>query len=226
MTGEERKILLRRVSGYKLNPENFKELAGITISAGIPLVFLVVLLWLLLAWIVRTIFGFDFGWNYPHGTIIFWSIICLSLSYIVVSVIRSQKPNHQRREKLILDIKNGKILVEEHRLTEAKVFEEPEHGGYIYFFRTTEGKVFVFFDNESQDLAVGGEDAKMSSFVPRTQLKVERTPIAKDWIRDEIFGTKLAVTEPLLMTDDTNKWPPDGEFIDISWSDIVTKYGA
>lgn len=112
------------------------------------------------------------------------------------------------------------------RLVEAKVFQEEEHGALFYFLRTSDDLVYVSFDYESQDLAAGGEDPMSSSFKPRTTLRIEKTPHARQLLSEHFLGDALPVPKPLPMAVRADIWPECGEFVDVAWSAIEAKYGS
>jgi hypothetical protein len=224
MTRKELEMLKKLASGFSLNTESIKELIGPVVSIYPFYAMIIVLIWLFIAWIVRVIFVVDFGWDSQYSYTILFSILSLSFIHLLVTLIKSETADPKTRKMLLFDIQQKKILVEDYQLIDGKVFEEPEHGGFIYFFKTNDDKVFVTFDSESQDLAMNDEDASKSSFSPKNKLRLEKTPNANVLINEEFSGDELDVPEPLLFTANTKIWPEFDGFIDVSWSKIESKF--
>lgn len=224
MSNDERHVLQRRVSGIRSRMSNLRELGSDVFLAAGNFSFFVVLLWLLIAWVVRALFDIEIGWGNPHRMTIIFSIVTLCFTYLLVSMTGFGALRGDLRQKLVADIENQVILIDEYSLTDTIKFEELEHGGFIYFFRTTDGKVYVSYDNESQDLSVGGQDRNLSSFVPRSRLRIGKTPLAGICVSEEFVGDVLPVDGLLPMSDEIDNWPEDGEFVDVQWSEIVGKF--
>lgn len=184
------------------------------------------MLWLLLNWLLGLIITFDFGWNSQYRNYIFWSIVGLSYLYLFVEVAKSCGPDSKTREAIKKDLAKNIVKVSEYPISEVKVFEEPEHGGFIYFVRTFDSKVIALFDSESQDLSIDGEDPNNSPYKIRNILKISRTPIANHIVDEEFSGDIVAIPELKLFTDNTNIWPEHADLIKCKWENINAKYGA
>lgn len=224
MTADEKRDLGRRVSPLSYNFSEMKEVGGLFVSVGGMLAFAVVAIWLILAWIVRAIFDVDFGWNHPHGLKVFWTLVAISLAYAAKEVLRVSRPNPEHRNKLLKDIENGVVEIEDHTITAAKVFQEPEHGGLMYFLQTAEDRVYVSFDYESQDLGVAGDDPMASSFKPKRELKIERTPVSRTVLAENFVGDDLELPDPMELTAHPDKWPESEDFVCDPWEKLETTY--
>ena len=224
LTAEEKRELGRHVSPLSYSFSDLKKIGGMLVWVGGMLAFAVVVVWLILAWIVRATFEVDYGWNHLHGLKIFWVLVILSLAYSAKEVMRVSRPNPAYRAKLLKDIENGLVEIDECEISAAKVFQEPEHGGLIYFLKTTEGRVYVSFDYESQEMGVHGKDPLASSFRPKSRLRIERTPISRKVLAEVFAGDNLDLPNPIELTVHPDKWPEPGEFIDVPWSKLEAKY--
>lgn len=226
MTPDEKKELARRVSPLSYSFSEIKEIAELFIIVVGTMVFLAVSLWLIVAWLIRLISGVDVGWSHPHGPKVCYTIAILVAAYAAKEVFRVGRPNPEYRRRLLRDIDNGIVEVEACELTEVKVFEEPEHGGLMYFLHTTDNRVYVSFDYESQDLGVAGEDPMASSFKPKRKLNIHRTPISRTVLVEEFEGDDLDIPEPLVITTQPEAWPDFEDFVDISWNGLEKKYAG
>lgn len=226
MTEDEKRDLGRRVSPLSYNFSEMKEVGGMFVSVGGMFAFAVVAIWLIFAWIIRVIFDVDYGWNHPHGLKIFWTLVALSLAYSAKEILRVSRPNPEYRNKLLKDIETGVVEIEEHTVTAAKVFQEPEHGGLMYFLQTAQDQVYVTFDYESQDLGVAGDDPMASSFKPKRELKVERTPVSRTVLAEDFAGDYLKFSAPLELTARPDKWPESQEFVGVPWAKLESTYGG
>ncbi len=224
MSVEEERLLRKRATPYSLNFPDMKELGGMLLSVGGMYAVFVVIAWLILAWVVRLIFDVDYGWNHPNRMTILLALVALSVAYTSYQVIKKSRPGTDERDKLLKDIENGVVEVLDIEVREAKVLQEPEHGGLFYFLRTHDDEVFVMFDYESQDLGANGEDPFASSFSPKEKLQIARTPIARSPVSEEFSGKPLDVRETLDMTAHPDKWPEPEQFDDVAWSEIESVY--
>ncbi len=226
MTKEETSDLERLISLRSLSFSAAKERCGMVFYVGAMIAIALVFLWLVIASVVSAVFGVDFGWNHPHGLTIFVLLISLSLAYAAKTVLIDSLPNSERRDMLRKDIDNGVVEVEKHTFTAVKVFQEQEHGGLIYFLRAAGELVYVYYDRESQDLGVAGEDPMASSFEPKCWLTIERTPIAKIVLSQHFVGAALEVPEVLDLTARPDTWPESGTFIRLQWAALESTYGG
>jgi hypothetical protein len=224
MTADEKRDLGRRVSPLSYSFSEMKEVGGMFVSVGGMLAFAVVAIWLILAWIVQAIFDVNFGWNHPHGLKVFWTLVALSLAYAAKEVFRVNRSNPEYKNKLLKDIENGVVEIEKHTITAAKVFQEPEHGGLMYFLRTAEDRVYVSFDYESQDLGVAGGDPTSSSFKAKRELKIERTPLSRTVLVETFAGDNLELPDPVELTAHPDNWPESEDFVGVPWAKLESKY--
>src|SRR5947209_8610360 len=137
---------------------------------------LFVFTWRFIAWVARATLHIEMGWSTPAAVWIagLGALACAFLS--VVSSVRWIKRWPDTRPDLRADLKGGQVVEECYEFTAAKRFQEPEHGGLIYFMRTTDDKVLVLYDHESQDLGVQDENPLNSKFQPCTDLLMVRAP--------------------------------------------------
>ena len=112
------------------------------------------------------------------------------------------------------------VLEERYRFVDAKRFQEPEHGGLIYFLRTSDDRVFVLYDYDSQDLGVQGLDPFSSSFRPKRELAIVRTPDSDMVISTEFFGEEFTISETSELRVPPEQWPESETYYDAQWSDL------
>lgn len=218
--------LTPRTTGLPRNFGELKEFSGQVASFTFGFSFFLVLVWLILNWVAGFIVDFDFGWNGPYGSTIFWSIVGISFVYSFYEEQRCSRPSRERIRALQADIESGTLNVEEHEIQAAKVFQEPEHLGLFYFLLTSEDRVYVAFDYESVELNENGENPLDSTFRPKSLLRLGTTTNAQVPLVEEFIGEKIDVPEPLPMTLKTRRWPEPEEFVDTPWAEIESHYGA
>jgi hypothetical protein len=185
-----------------------------------------VVIWLAFAWVVRKLFFFDVG---LHSAAAVWVLgigtpICAV--YAGISSTRWVRSWKDYRPLLQADIAAGQVTEEHYGFTSAKRFQEPEHGGLIYFLRTTEDKVLTLFDHESQDLGAQGGDPLKSSFVPRSELVMVRAPKTGLVIDKTFAGALLEAGEPVELSVGPKHWPESESCVNIAWSELESRLGS
>jgi hypothetical protein len=178
------------------------------------------LLWIVLAWVCRKLFDIDLGthsrWAMSIGLVIFgaWS------SWMYLELRRQSRQANARHEALTADIVTGEVEEQTFRLTEARRYQEPEHDGLIYFLRTSDDRVLVLFDYESQQLGVQGLNALDSPFKPTGQLVMIRALKSHDVLMTRLEGEPLEPGAPLPFELPTRHWPEPETFLDVSWPEL------
>lgn len=185
-----------------------------------------VVVWLGLAWLGRKLFALEFG---LHSGAILWIVGVGGPACLICAIVSSTRwikgwPDY--RPLLRADIDNRKIEEEHYIFTEARRFQEPEHGGLIYFLRTPDDKVFTFFDGESQDLGVQDADPLESSFFPQQSLVIARAPVSRFVISREFSGPALEVGAPMELIAEPDDWPETEEYCGIPWADLQSRLGS
>jgi len=184
---------------------------------------LFVFAWKFLAWLVRIAISVEFGWS---SNVALWIVIAGALgcaSYAIVSSVRWVKKWPDSRAALQADLQGGKVIEESYEFTGARRFQEREHGGLIYFLRTTDEKVFVLYDYESQNLGVQNENPLKSGFCPTTKLLLVRAPKSDLVISREYSGAKLDVGEPQALSIPPQSWPEDETFCKFGWNELEVR---
>src|SRR5215475_3116071 len=170
MTDKERDFLTRRLRGC---PTKAKRLRQGIVNAFLMWVFAMLIFvvgWKVMAWIARTTVHAELGWKRPDALWILPAGALLCATYSIFSTLRWIKDWRDVRPGLRADLESGEVAEEHYEFTAAKRFQEPEHGGLMYFLRTTDDKVFVLFDYESQGLGAEGKDPVSSKFRPHQKL--------------------------------------------------------
>jgi len=124
------------------------------------------------------------------------------------------------REDYRADLQGGQVVEESYEFTAAKRFQEPEHGGLMYFLRTTDDKVFVLFDYESQDFGAQGEDPLKSKFQPCTELLVARTPKTGVVLNQRFSGALLDAGDPYELSIPPQSWPESETYCKFRWDEL------
>src|SRR5690606_34786601 len=95
-----------------------------------------------------------------------------------------------------------------------------------YFLRTSDDRVYVLYDHESQDLGVDGQDPLSSAFRPQSQLLATRAPNSRLVITQAFAGHELARPAIRELAAPAREWPEPDEFCSVSWNDLERRYAA
>jgi hypothetical protein len=184
------------------------------------------ILWLGSAWLSRKLFNVaDFGLHSAAGVWIFGLGAAVCAVYALISSIRWIRAWEDCRPLLKADIDTGQVHEEHYAFTSAKRFQEPEHGGLMYFLRTTEDKVLALFDYESQDLGVQEDDPFKSSFVPMSDLIMIKAPKAGFVLGTTFSGIPLEAGDPIELCVEPKHWPESESYVSIPWSELEARLG-
>ncbi len=223
MRPDERKQLEGLAKRSIWSDFDYRELGDTFFHIGSMLSLAAVIAWLVLAWVVRKLTGFDFGWNSPYGMVIVWSLIGLCFLYAVLLITRGGRPPSVERVQIAADLRAGKVRVENLEFSDIKGFEEPEHGGFLYFLKTTDDRVFASFDYESQTLSIQDEDPLQSSDRPRRLLEIVTAPKSGQCLDFRFSGDLLDCKQWFVLTADLDRWPEFESFVSVDWHDLDWK---
>jgi hypothetical protein len=225
MTSKEREFL------HGISYGGLSRSAFFFLNFGVPIASwgfvwgVLILCWLVVAWLARVTVGEKIGW---HSAAASWVIPLSGLAAaaymfsIFLFVGRSSKKDSDTSLKT--DLEAGQVVEEDYKLTAAKRMQEQEHGGLIYFLRTVDDDVLVLYDEESQQLGVLDDEPLNSSFQPCSNLIMIRAP-KTGYVIDKIFsGELLDAGEPLDLLASPDDWPENEEFCDIAWDDLEATY--
>ena len=225
MSGEEQEFLQRIIAAHPTGLRKLKMVVGNALITWCIFMLLVVIGWLIVAWATRMLFDVEIGWsnNIAGAWVVsMGGIICLV--YAIVSTARWVRDWGDIREPLHTDIANQRVNVEEYEFREVIRMQEPEHLGLMYFMREDDEAAFVYFDSESQDLGVQGEDPLSSAFVPRRHLRVTRAPKSGVAIACEFSGDTLQPGDPIEITVPPDQWPEHEEVCKVPWSKLTSTF--
>jgi hypothetical protein len=178
------------------------------------------LLWLSVAWPARVMGGGDIGLQSPFAPWIVAIGVPLCVAYAAGSAIRWLKEHRNLRPLLEADLARGEVVEESYRFVAAKRFQEPEHGGLLYFLRTADDRAFVVYDSESQDLGVRGQDPLASAIRPRSELTIVRAPNSGIVLDTAFASEPLDAGAPLELEAPPRDWPEADAYSAIPWNDL------
>jgi len=187
-------------------------------SAGVLIV-----LWQMVAWLVRVALGAEFGWDYSGADFIVGAIVLTTGVTTGMHGVRGLRARAQHAPAAAQDRQTGHVIEESLEIIAAKRFQEQEHGGLIYFFKTNDDRIYVIYDTESQDLGVDGKNPLDSSFRPMSQLTIARTPAAEIVVSTTFSGIELPLPEVGDLLIDPLEWPDPDAFCDIPWDELETR---
>jgi hypothetical protein len=153
-----------------------------------------------------------------------WPVAVVAAAGIALSMLgRPWFRFRALRRKARSDLANGLVDERHYTFVEAKRFQEPEHGGLIYCLRTSDDKVLVLYDAESQDLGVAGKNPLTSSFAVASELRLVRAPQSGLTLTKHFSGTPLSVSTPVEIRLPPGKWPEDEDLWDVGWDELERK---
>ena len=189
------------------------------------LTLLFVVAWWAVAWVVRKTLHSEIGWRNASALWIAAAGAIGCASYAIVSTIRWIRFWPDIRPDIRSDIAGGQVIEEAYEFTEAKRFQEPEHGGLFYYLYTMDDEVLVMFDEESQDFGAQGDDPLESSFCPSSNLVIVRAPNTKFVLSKQFSGAALDAGAPIELKTSPKSWPESETLSKIAWSDLENRLG-
>ncbi|OGB09842.1 MAG: hypothetical protein A3E23_07080 [Burkholderiales bacterium RIFCSPHIGHO2_12_FULL_65_48] len=185
-----------------------------------------VVVWLLLGWLASKVWDVHLG---LRSTATLWVMALATPACAVLAVRSSVKwvrtlPDY--RPLLRQDLADSLVNEERYVFTEARRFQEPEHGGLMYFLRTNEDEVFTVYDYESQTLGIDDQDPLQSAYRPQTQLVVIRAPNSGLVLCSQGSGAPLEVGAPVDLAVGPEKWPKPETLCDIPWSQLNVRLAS
>lgn len=224
MSVSEREFLEQLLKSSPTTAKRCKEGVENALVLWAVLMLLFVIAWLFIAWLARTVMNWEIGTNSSAAIRIVAGGGLASAIAAAVSSIRWVKKWQDIRPLLQADLQNNQVLEEHYRFSAAKLFQEPEHDGLIYFLRTTDGKVLVLYDDESQDLGAGGDDPFGSTFKPASDLSIVQAPNSGVVISKQFSGTPLNAGELFELSVDSELWPEPDTYCDIPWDALEERF--
>jgi hypothetical protein len=185
-----------------------------------------VVAWKFIAWVARATFHVQIGWDSPVALWIAGSGILACALYAVVESVRWVLKWPDSRREVRDDLEGGLVIEESYEFTAARRFQEPEHGGLFYFLRTTDDKVFVLYDEESQALGARGENPLTSPFRPCRELLLVRAPKTRFVIGQQFSGAVLDAGDPHELSIGPDAWPESEEFCKVRWDALDSRFGG
>jgi hypothetical protein len=176
--------------------------------------------WKVIAWVTRATLNVEIGWHSPAAV---WIAVLGAIACVppaIISSVRWLKSQGDIRPGLRADIEKGLVIEEAYEFTATKRFQEPEHGGLIYFLRTTDDKVFVLYDHQSQELGAQGKNPLSSNFKPRKELLIVQAPQTRLVISRQFSGAALDAGEPLEISVEPQAWPEPETYCKYRWEEL------
>ena len=221
ISDEERELLAQYLGGDEADVRRAMLLGYLltwVASAGVLIV-----LWQVVAWLVRVTFGAEFGWDYAGADFIVGAVVLTTGVTTGIHAVRGLRARAQRAPAAEHDRQTDHVIEESLEITAVKRFQEQEHGGLIYFLKTHDDRIYVIYDTESQDLGVDGRNPLDSSFRPMSQLTIARTPAAEIVVSTTFGGIELPLPEVGDLLIDPLEWPDPDTFCEIPWDGLEAR---
>jgi len=186
----------------------------------------VVAAWLALGWIAGKAFDINLGLNSTATLALVGVATPLCAVVAAFSSVRWIRTWPDHRAQLRDDVAQSRVNEERYVFSEAKRFQEPEHGGLIYFLRSDENEVFTVFDDESQSLGIDDKDPLQSRYRPQSHLVIVRAPKSRIVLGSQFSGSELAVARPIELGVPPKEWPEDEQLCAIPWEQLEQRLGS
>jgi len=184
-----------------------------------------VVVWLATAWLARKTASVDYGLHSPAAPWLLGIATPLCAAYAIGSSVLWVKRWKDYRPAIAADIAAAQVVEEHYAFDAVRRFQEPEHGGLIYFLHTVDGRVLTLYDHESQELGVQGSEPLNSSFKPMSKLVMVRAP-QTGWVISTVFsGEPLEAGEPIELTASPEQWPVTEAYCSIPWAQLKSLLG-
>jgi hypothetical protein len=184
-----------------------------------------VVLWLVGGWFAGKMFGSGFNLRSPETAWVLGIATPICAVLAIASSVKWVRRSPDPRPQLHADIAQSQVVEERYVFTDAKRFQEPEHGGLMYFLKTDANEVFTVFDHESQTRGVEEQDPLQSSYRPRANLLLVRAPNSHVVLSSQSSGPELAVGQPIELTLAPEEWPEPEALCPIPWDQLEQRLG-
>jgi hypothetical protein len=144
-------------------------------------------------------------------------LIASSASYALFSTYRWITTSENAYPLILQDINNALMLDETYYVQEVCRFQEPEMGGFIYFLKISEKKIFVVYDYQSQ----GNSDR---FFLLQQSLILSYAPHCGQYVSQCFKGDPIAVSKTHSLTVPPEQWPLSNTWLILSWAEIVSTF--
>jgi hypothetical protein len=185
----------------------------------------VVAAWLALGWVAGKAFDIDLGLHSTATLALVGVATPLCAIVATLSSVRWMRTWPDPRPQLRDDVAQSRVSEERYVFSEAKRFQEPEHGGLIYFLRSNDNEVFTVFDDESQSLGVDDKNPLQSRYRPQSHLMIVRAPNSGIVLNSQFSGSELTVDEPVELGVAPPEWPEDQQLCAIPWEQLEERLG-
>lgn len=206
--------------------ENRSERLRILAGPAFTLLLLLGFLWAALYWVGWRFLRIDLGlhsaaapWLFGVGAL----VLGLFVGPEILKVVRHSK---SATSALEADLASGTVEDMTIRIVDAMRLQEPEHGGFFYFLRTADGRVYVQLDHESQGLGVDGHVPESSEYLPRDTLTVVRTHHEGRVLASCFTGQPVPIVHHGDLTSKPRNWPEPDTFCETPWNRIVSTYAT
>jgi len=220
MTLAEREYLESALKSSPSTLKKWKEGAenALVIWAASTLIF--VLVWAVIIWLVHFISDGEIGLGHSIsiGVLIIGIFVCVV--YAVYSSVKWVKEWGDHRPLLEADLAKGEVSDENYHIVDVKRFQEPEHGGLIYFLLMDNNRVLVLYDHQSVELSLNEDDPFSSSFQPCYELNIVRAPMTNYFITQKFSGEVINIEKTFELLAPLDQWPEQESWCDIPWNEL------
>jgi hypothetical protein len=183
------------------------------------LLLLLCLLWAVLYWVCGKFFGLDLGLHSAAAPWMAGVAVLVLLTVVGPEVLQTFRRSSAAIGVLQADLASGTVEDMTIHITDAMRLQEPEHGGLLYFLRTSDERVYVQFDYASQGPG-------KSSYLPRDTLNVVRTRHGAHVLASVFTGDPVQIAHQGRLTAKPAQWPEPDTFCATPWNKLLSTYAA
>lgn len=145
-------------------------------------------------------------------------LIASSASFALFNTYRWSTTSENDFPLILQDINDAHVLDEIFYVQEVCRFQEPEMGGFIYFLKISDQKIFVVYDYQSQ---VNPD----SVLLLQKNLILSQAPHCGHYISQCFNGDPIAIKITHSLTAPPEKWPQPDTWLLSPWADLESKFG-
>ena len=196
------------------------------LGPSFTLVLMLGMFWAFMYWVGWRFLNVDLG---LHSTAAPWILAAGTLTIVAISgpeVLKTLRNSKERVRAIEADLASGMVEELALRIVEAIRLQEPEHGGFLFFLRTTDERVYVQYDYESQNLSVDDQDPEESSYLPRETLSVTRTRNEGRVLASYFNGQPVPIVQKGTLSMKPKRWPEPDTFCSTPWTGLMSEYAT
>lgn len=146
------------------------------------------------------------------------ALIAIASTYLWLKKLENLYP------LILQDLQSLNIIDESYIIQDVCRFQEPQHGGYIYFLKVSEQAVFVIYDYQSQSVDQNINKLTESPFLVLNKLMISSAALSGYCLKYTLSGHIVAISATYPLTLPPENWPLSETWSSTSWSKLAKVY--